>query len=98
MNPIYLRAMTVVAPGLMLDNFLPILYAESLPFYPLVLKLVVCEILKRHHSIAYKGLRIVLEWEISRIVGHENDPKINHGNFCLASGPNFKSAFGNCKR
>ena len=31
----------VVAPGLMLDNFLPIRDAESLPFYHSVLKLVV---------------------------------------------------------
>ena len=33
-----------LAPGLMFDNFLPIPAgdAESLPFYPLVLKLVVC--------------------------------------------------------
>ena len=30
------------APGLMFDNFLPIPDAEFLPFYPLVLKLVVC--------------------------------------------------------
>ena len=29
----------------MVDNFLPIPDAESLPFYPLVLKLVVCAIL-----------------------------------------------------
>ena len=33
---------STAAPGLMLDNFLPIPDAESLPFYPLVLKLVVC--------------------------------------------------------
>ena len=32
----------IVAPGLMLDNFISIPDAESLPFYPLVLKLVVC--------------------------------------------------------
>ena len=32
---------TIVAPGLMLENFLPIPEAESLPFYPSVLKLVV---------------------------------------------------------
>ena len=32
----------VVAPGLYHDNFLPIPDAESLPFYPSVLKLVVC--------------------------------------------------------
>ena len=31
-----------LAPGLMFDNFLPIPDAESLPFYPLVLKLVGC--------------------------------------------------------
>ena len=31
-----------LAPGQMFDNFLPIPDAESLPFYPLVLKLVVC--------------------------------------------------------
>ena len=31
-----------LAPGLMFDDFLPIPDAESLPFYPLVLKLVVC--------------------------------------------------------
>ena len=30
-----------LAPGLMFDDFLPIPDAESLPFYPLVLKLVV---------------------------------------------------------
>ena len=35
-------ATTVVAPGLMWDNFLPIPDAESLPFFPLVFKLVVC--------------------------------------------------------
>ena len=29
-----------LAPGLMFDNFLPIPDAQSLPFYPLVLKLV----------------------------------------------------------
>ena len=40
-DPSYLAATTVVAPGLTLDNFLPIPNAESLPFYPLVLKLVV---------------------------------------------------------
>ena len=40
-DPIDLGATTVVAPRLMLDNFLPIPDAESLPFYPLVLKLVV---------------------------------------------------------
>ena len=39
----YLGATTVVAPGLMLDHFLPIPDAESLPFYPSVLKLVVWE-------------------------------------------------------
>ena len=32
-----------LAPGLMFDNFLPIPDAASLPFYPLVLKLVVCD-------------------------------------------------------
>ena len=32
-----------LAPGLMFENFLPIPDAESLPFYSLVLKLVVCE-------------------------------------------------------
>ena len=31
-----------LAPGLKFDDFLPIPDAESLPFYPLVLKLVVC--------------------------------------------------------
>ena len=31
-----------LAPGLMFDDFLPIPDAESLPFYPLVLNLVVC--------------------------------------------------------
>ena len=31
-----------LAPGLMFDNFLAVPDAESLPFYPLVLKLVVC--------------------------------------------------------
>ena len=31
-----------LAPELMFDNFLPIPDTESLPFYPLVLKLVVC--------------------------------------------------------
>ena len=31
-----------LAPGLMFDSFLPIPDAESLPVYPLVLKLVVC--------------------------------------------------------
>ena len=31
------------APGLLLDNFLPIPNAESLPFYLSVLKLVVCD-------------------------------------------------------
>ena len=40
--PTDLGATTAVAPGLMLDNFLPIPDAESLPFYPSVLKLVVC--------------------------------------------------------
>ena len=34
--------MLELAPGLMFDNFLPIPDAESLPFYPLVLELVVC--------------------------------------------------------
>ena len=33
-----------LAPGLMFDDFLPIPDAESLPFYPLVLKPVVCAI------------------------------------------------------
>ena len=45
-DPTDLGATTVVAPGLMLDNFLPIQAipdAESLPFYPSVLKLVVCD-------------------------------------------------------
>ena len=37
-------ATNAVAPGLMLDNFLPIPDAEPLPFYPLVLKLVVCDV------------------------------------------------------
>ena len=41
-HPTCLGATTVVAPGLMLDNFLPIPDAESLPFYPSVLKQVVC--------------------------------------------------------
>ena len=43
-DPTDLGATTVVAPGLMLDNFLPIPDEESLPFqvYPLVLMLVVC--------------------------------------------------------
>ena len=41
-DPTNLGAKTVVAPGLMLDNFLPIPDAESLPFYHSVLKLVVC--------------------------------------------------------
>ena len=41
-DPTDLGATTIDAPGLMLDNFLPIPYAESLPLYPLVLKLVVC--------------------------------------------------------
>ena len=42
-DPAYLGATTmIVAPGLMLDNFLPIPDTESLPFDPLVLKLVVC--------------------------------------------------------
>ena len=36
-DPTDLRATTVVAPGLMLDDFLPIPDAESLPFYPSVL-------------------------------------------------------------
>ena len=40
--PTYLGVTTVVAPGLMLDNFQPIPDADSLPFYPLVLKLVMC--------------------------------------------------------
>ena len=31
-----------LTPGLMFDNFLPIPDAESLRFYPLVLKLVAC--------------------------------------------------------
>ena len=30
-------------------------------------------ILKRHRSLAYKGHVIVLEWDISRIVGHEKE-------------------------
>ena len=34
--------MLELAPGLIFDTFLPIHDAESLPFYPLVLKLVVC--------------------------------------------------------
>ena len=33
-----------LAPALMFDDFLPITDAESLPLYPLVLKLVVCVI------------------------------------------------------
>ena len=39
-DPTDLGATTVVAPGLMLDNFLPFPNAESLPIYPLELKLV----------------------------------------------------------
>ena len=41
LDPTDLGATTVVAPGLMFDNFLPIPDAESLQFYPSVLKLVV---------------------------------------------------------
>ena len=41
-DPTDLGATTVVAPGLMLDNFLTIHDPESLPFYPSVSKLVVC--------------------------------------------------------
>ena len=40
MDPTDLGATIVVAPGLMLDNLLPIPNAESLSFYPSVLKLV----------------------------------------------------------
>ena len=43
-DPNDLGATKVFAPGLMLDNFLPIPDAESLPFYALVLKLVVCSL------------------------------------------------------
>ena len=39
-----------VAPGLMLDNFLPIPDTESLPFHPSVLKLVVCVSTSRFKS------------------------------------------------
>ena len=34
-----------LAPGLIFDNFLTIPDAESLPFYPLVLTLVVCVVI-----------------------------------------------------
>ena len=45
------------------------------------------EILKRHRSIltSYKGHMIVLEWEISRIVGHEKELKIDHGKLLSGS-------------
>ena len=45
------RSCSELAPGLMFDNFLPILDAESLPFYPLVLKLVVC--VWNHHELVW---------------------------------------------
>ena len=41
-DPTDLGATTAIAPGLKLDNILPIPHAESVPFYPCVLKLVVC--------------------------------------------------------
>ena len=44
-----------LAPGLMFDDFLPIPDAESLPFYPLVLKLVVCVISRARARIAGVG-------------------------------------------
>ena len=37
-----IRSVRILAPGLMFDDFLPTPDAESLPVYPLVLKLVVC--------------------------------------------------------
>ena len=40
-DPTDLGATTLVAPGLVLDNFLPVPDAEFPPFYPSVLKLVV---------------------------------------------------------
>ena len=36
---------------------------------------ILIEILRSHRSIAYKIHIIVLEWEISRIVGHEKGPQ-----------------------
>ena len=47
-DPTDLGVTTVVAPGLMLDNFLTIPDAESLPFCPSVLKLVVCHLNLNH--------------------------------------------------
>jgi hypothetical protein len=38
-DPTYKEATTVVAPGLMIDPFLPIPDTESLPLYPMDLKL-----------------------------------------------------------
>ena len=43
MVPTDLGAAMVVGPGLKLDNFILIPDAASLPFYPSVLKPVVCE-------------------------------------------------------
>ena len=57
-DPDDLGATTVVAPGLMLDNFLTIPDAESLPFYSLVLKLVVyvsCQMKIDGSLICYLG-------------------------------------------
>ena len=44
-----------LAPGLMFDDFLSIPDAESLPFYPLVLKLVVC-VCARARASVYRDL------------------------------------------
>ena len=44
----------------MFDNFLPIPDAESLPFYPLVLKLVVC-VARRKHTIGFSTLQFAFQ-------------------------------------
>ena len=51
-----------LAPGLMFDNFLPIPDAESLPFYPLVVKLVVCCI-KNRLGMGQQFSRTIQNWE-----------------------------------
>ena len=45
-------ATTVVARNLLFYNFLPIPDAESLTFYPLVLKLVVCDRHRGCHGVS----------------------------------------------
>ena len=48
-----------LAPGLMFDNFLPIPEAESLPFYPLVFKLVVCVSRTKPFSISIIAFKTI---------------------------------------